>query len=102
MTVTLAMARPQGRLRVSLAREIRAAMAREGLSGVRLGNIIGKSQPYVSRRLSGRLAFDVDDLEVIGRILNVSPSDLIAEAVRRIEPEEPGSGDDAVVPINRC
>ena len=85
MTTTLGMARPRGDLRVFLASEIRAAMSRENLSGVRLASIIGKSQPYVSRRLSGRLAFDVDDLEVISRVLGVSPSELMNDAVRRLD-----------------
>lgn len=58
-------------LRVTMAEEIRALLARKRISGVRLATAIGKSQSYVSRRLTGETPFDVDDLEGIARVLGV-------------------------------
>jgi len=77
-------------------------MAREKLSGVALAAIIGKSQPYISRRLSGVLAFDVDDLEVISLILGVSPSELLSEAVRRLDAQTAAADQGgATAPVTR-
>lgn len=47
------------------------------MSGVQLAKQIGKSQPYFSRRLNGAVAFDLDDLEAIARVLDVDITDLI-------------------------
>jgi DNA-binding Xre family transcriptional regulator len=73
-------ARP--RLRESIAGEIRVAMVRRQVTGVTLAQALGKSQAYVSRRLSGDTAFDVDDLETIAATLGVKVADLIGHAER--------------------
>lgn len=65
-----------GALRSQVAEEVRALMGRRRISGVKLAKALGRSQPYVWRRLSGETAFDVDDLQALARILNVSVVDL--------------------------
>lgn len=63
--------------RLRIARPIRAHLAVAGISGAELARRIGLSQPQVSRRLSGRLPFDSDDLTAIAAEINVSVPELI-------------------------
>ncbi len=64
-------------LRVRMAEEVRALMARRRLSGVALAALINRSQSYVSRRLTGEVPFDMDDLEAIAAALGVKAADLV-------------------------
>lgn len=64
-------------LRVAVAEEVRVAMARKRINGARLASVIGRSQAYLSRRLTGETAFDVDDLERIADALGVPVVDLL-------------------------
>ncbi len=57
--------------RASVAGEVRAEMARKRTTGRELSRLTGKSQPYWSRRLTGDVAFDVDDLEAVAAVLDV-------------------------------
>jgi transcriptional regulator with XRE-family HTH domain len=66
-----------GSLRERTAEEVRVALARKRMSASQLARLMKKSQAYVWRRLSGETAFDVDDLEAIGGILDVAPVDLL-------------------------
>lgn len=59
-----------------VAGEIRAHAARKGLSGRQLAFQLGKSQPWMSRRLTGEVALDVAELDIIATVLGVSPRDL--------------------------
>jgi transcriptional regulator with XRE-family HTH domain len=43
-----------------------------------LGQALGRSQPYVSRRLSGKVAFGVDEVERIAAWLGVPVAVLLA------------------------
>ncbi len=54
-----------------VAGEVRAELARARISGNKLAALLGQSQPYWSRRLSGKVAFDVDDLEALSGLLGV-------------------------------
>ena len=65
------------KLRHSVAEEIRALLARRQMSGVKLAETIGRSQAYVSRRLNGDTAFDVDDLQMIAEALGVPVTALL-------------------------
>lgn len=69
--------------REQVAEEIRALLARRKLSASELARKMGVSQPYLSRRLTGDVAIDVDDLQTIARLLGVGMSDLLPR-------EEPG------------
>lgn len=66
-----------GQLRERTAEEIRALLGRRRISGAELARRTGMKQPYLSRRMTGELAFDLDDLEVIARELGVSVLDLL-------------------------
>lgn len=59
-----------------VAGEIRAHAARKGLSGRQLAFQLGKSQPWISRRLTGEIPFDVEELDMVAAILEVAPRDL--------------------------
>lgn len=74
---------PVSPLRARMAEEIRALLARRRIAGVALAARIHRSQSYVSRRLTGDIPFDVDDLEAIARVLGVTVADLLPSADRR-------------------
>lgn len=63
--------------REHVAEEIRALLGRRRLSASELARMMGVSQPYLSRRLTGDVAIDVDDLALIARILGVQMTDLL-------------------------
>lgn len=71
---------PPQRLRERAAEEIRVILARRRMSAAELARRAGLKQPYVSRRMTGETAFDLDDLEVIANALGVKVSDLIRDA----------------------
>jgi len=64
-------------LREQTSEEIRALLARRKMNASDLARTIGATQPYVSRRLTGAVAFDLDDLEKIARVLEVAVTDLL-------------------------
>jgi hypothetical protein len=60
-------------LSASVAAEIRAEMARQGVSQTKLSEVLGRSQAYVSRRLveAPEVPFHLADLECIAQHLGV-------------------------------
>lgn len=58
-------------MRAAVAGEVRAEMARKRMTGRELSRLTGKSQPYWSRRLTGDVALDVDDLDAVAALLDV-------------------------------
>jgi transcriptional regulator with XRE-family HTH domain len=64
-------------LRARVAEEIRALMGRRRMSGAALARGIGENQQYVSRRLTGEVPFDIDDLEKIAALLDTSVTALL-------------------------
>lgn len=65
------------RYRLTVAEEVRVWLARRRMSGVKLAELIGRSQVYVSRRLRGEVPFDTDDMARVAAALNVEVVDLI-------------------------
>lgn len=65
-----------------IASEIRAEMARQRISGAAIAQKLGVSDMYLSRRLTGEVAFDVTDLERVAGALGVSVMQLIPTQVR--------------------
>ncbi|GJF06553.1 hypothetical protein PSD17_55000 [Pseudonocardia sp. D17] len=61
-------------LREQVAEEVRVWLARRKMSGAGLARALGRSQTFVQKRLDGRQAFDVDDLEAVARVLQVPVS----------------------------
>lgn len=67
---------PAGRV----ADEVRAAMARRRMSQMGLAELLGRSQAFVSRRLTGEIAFNVNDLAKIAEALDVPLAALVDAA----------------------
>jgi transcriptional regulator with XRE-family HTH domain len=67
-------------LREATAEEIRALLARRRKSHNWLAAQIRHSAAYLSRRMTGDTAFDLDDLERIAAALGVSAADIINAA----------------------
>ena len=61
-----------------VAANVRAEMARQKISQVKLAETLRVSQPAISRRLSGRVALNVDELARIADILGVPVAELVA------------------------
>lgn len=57
--------------RESIAAEVRAQMARHRRSGRSVALEIGWNQAYLSRRLTGEIAFNTDELVAIAEVLDV-------------------------------
>lgn len=53
------------------AAEVRAEMGRQRMTQAALGELLGRSQPYVWRRLAGEVPFDLAELELIATKLGV-------------------------------
>lgn len=68
---------------------VRAEMARRRKSQADLAALLGTSQAAVSRRLSGAVAFDVDELTVIAEHLGVPLVALLADAPHPPSPRTP-------------
>lgn len=69
-------------MRERIAEEIRALLARKRVSASKLARLMGVTQPYISRRLTGETALDVDDLDRIARALEVTVVDLLPREIR--------------------
>jgi transcriptional regulator with XRE-family HTH domain len=69
------------RLGPAFAEEVRVLLARKRISAVQLAKLMGVSQPYLSRRLNGAVAFDLDDIERIGQVLDVDPLSILPKGV---------------------
>lgn len=68
-----------------VAAEIRGHMARKQRTGVELARYLGITQTTLSRRLTGRTAFDLDEIALVAEWLElpisvlVTPADAAAE-----------------------
>lgn len=65
-----------------IALEVRAEMARQGITQEALGARIGWDQRRVSRRLTGEVALDVAELSAIAAALGVGVTQLLAAPAR--------------------
>lgn len=66
-----------------VAAEVRAAAARRRMSGAQLADRLGMSQMAMSRRMSGRMPFRVDELAALAAVLEVDVRDLIPRVTDR-------------------
>lgn len=66
--------------RAAVAANVRAAAARHRLRQSDLATIVGLSQQAMSRRLSGEVAFDVDELHALASHLEIPAAQLLGEA----------------------
>lgn len=60
-----------------VAANVRAEMARNKISQVKLAETLSVSQAAISRRLSGRVAFDIDELVRIAEAFNIPLAELV-------------------------
>lgn len=60
-----------------VAAEVRAWMGRRRINGPKIAAQLGTSTTYLYRRLNGETAFDINDLERIAAILDVSVISLL-------------------------
>lgn len=64
-------------VRAAIGANVRAEMARRGVSQLQMSRVIGKSQQQFSERLLGRTGFEVRELLLIAKELDV-PTDRLA------------------------
>lgn len=76
-----AAARPS--LTEAVATEVRAEMARRRITQSALADSLGRTQQYVSRRVSGEVAMDTTDIAEFAEHLRVSPRELLMAAIGR-------------------
>jgi transcriptional regulator with XRE-family HTH domain len=96
-----------GPLRMQVADEVRAWLGRRRMSGAQLAREMGKSQTFIARRLDGRQAFDIDDLEMVASVLRVpvvaflapQPGGVTDAHIRRYPPATSGLA--PVIPLVR-
>ena len=62
-------------LREQVAEEVRALLARRRLSARKAAEALGKTEWYMSRRMTGKTAFDIDDLAALADLLDVPVTD---------------------------
>lgn len=62
-----------------VAAEVRAVMARQGCTQTALAERINRDQHFISRRLSGKVPFAIDELSAIAQALGVPLTDLVGE-----------------------
>lgn len=74
----------------AFAAEMRGFMSSQGLSQVQLAMQIGRSQAYISDRMTGKAAFDMDDVDGIARLMGMTGSELLRRVAQRVA-ERPGS-----------
>jgi transcriptional regulator with XRE-family HTH domain len=90
-------------LRDRVAEEVRATLGRRRMSGAELARQLGRSQTFVQKRLDGRQAFDVDDIEAVARILGVDPHQLLGGSpFRSAAPQAGNPRDSARTMTNQC
>lgn len=63
-----------------VAANVRAELARKGITQTDLAAKLAKSQPFVSRRLSGLVPFNVAELAAIASVLDITVADLVVAA----------------------
>lgn len=68
--------------REAIAEEIRVMLARRKMNASELARRMGVTQPYISRRLTGDIALDVDDLVRIAAVLGMEIAEFFPRAGR--------------------
>lgn len=56
---------------VQVGANVRAEMARRGITQTQLAEQIGRSQPQLSKRLTGAIPFDINELTAVAEALSV-------------------------------
>ena len=77
------------RLTDRVAAEVRANMARVRMTQTELAEILGLTQSTVSKRLLGKIAFSVDELDTVAAAFGVHPAVLMGGVA---QPNDNGPG----------
>lgn len=77
--------------RARIAAEVRAELARSGRSAADLTRATSRSQAYWSRRLTGKVAMDTDDLDEVAKIVDIGADELLRRARDHSAAPTPGS-----------
>jgi transcriptional regulator with XRE-family HTH domain len=72
---------PPSGTREAVATAVREAMARKKISGRALADQLGMSQSVFSRRMTGEVAFTVDELAAVAAALGEPPAKLFPVGV---------------------
>jgi len=64
------------RVRTCIIEEIGALMGRRRLTQIALADRLGWTQPYLSRRLTGKTAFSTDDLVAVAETFGIAVTTL--------------------------
>lgn len=72
---------PLSQTALRVAAEVRAEMARQGCTQTVLAERVARDQHFISRRLSGKVPFAVDEIAAVAKALGVPLSELLGEAV---------------------
>lgn len=60
-----------------VADNVRAEMSRRKITQLQVAMALGVSNAAVSRRLSGHVAWDITELGIVARVLDMDPRDLL-------------------------
>ena len=82
------------RLTERVAAEIRAELGRQGKTGLQLAESLGVSRSWVSYRLTGQQAIDMDDVEAIATALDVPLAQLLPVTVAPLPDRRDGQAAD--------
>jgi len=72
--------------------ELRAELARHRITAAEVAQRLDRSEAYVSRRLTGEIPLNLDDLAEIAEMLGIAPAALIARAQVQDEPPAAANG----------
>jgi len=61
-----------------VAGEVRAELARQRMTQAAFAELLGRSDPYVTRRLSGEVAFNLTEVDRIAEVLQVPVQQLLS------------------------
>lgn len=75
----------------AVARRLRSELGALNIKGAQAARIVGVTQPWMSRRLNGAVAFGVDELDMICAKLNIS-FDYVATGIRALPGPDDGGG----------
>jgi transcriptional regulator with XRE-family HTH domain len=74
--MVLLMNQPTRNASAGVVEEIRALMGRRRVSQKQLGDALGLAQPTMSKRMNGKIAFDLNELDAVAAFFDVSILDL--------------------------
>jgi hypothetical protein len=66
-----------GKLRMRTAAHVRGKIAYYGTTPTAVARKLGRSAVWISKRMNGHQAIDVDDLEAIAAVLGIEPTELL-------------------------